>query len=76
MYLSFLISMFYLNRIAGGSDKGRSVETDVSSNMFKVMNAVIIEAHGHLTELDRRDPEVAVVSAHDQPEFMHNLMFR
>lgn len=56
--------------------KGRSATSDVATNIFKVVNAVIREATEHLTDLDAREPEVAVINPHDQPQFMHNLMFR
>lgn len=56
--------------------EGRSESTNVSPNMLKLMKNVVNEANVHLTGLIERDPEVAVVSPREQPDFMHNLLFR
>lgn len=56
--------------------QGRSAESDVTTNIVKLMNAVIKEASEHLTHLSQHEDEVAVVNPHDQPEFMHNIGFR
>lgn len=44
--------------------------------MLKLMKNVVNEANVHLTGLVDKDPEMAIVSPRDQPEFMHNLLFR
>lgn len=56
--------------------QGRSAESDVTTNIVKLMNAVISEASEHLIHLSKHEDEVAVVNPHDQPEFMHNIGFR
>lgn len=58
------------------SAEGRSESTDVTPNMLKLMKNVVSEANVHLTGLMEKDPEIATVSPRDQPEFMHNLLFR
>lgn len=55
---------------------GRSASSDFASGIFKLMNTIVGEANVHLTGLDHHDQEVAVVNPHDQPEFMHNMLFR
>lgn len=40
------------------------------------MKTVVNEAHAHFSGLVDREPEVAIVNPRDQPEFMHNLLFR
>lgn len=55
---------------------GRSAGSDISTSIFKLMNAIVSEANEHLTGLDHHESEVATVNPHDQPEFMHNLLFR
>lgn len=83
-FISFLLWNFnYFIRFDGEDEKQkkssanvRSAVTDVTKNMLKLMNAVISEAGNHLNDLEQHEPEVAVVNPHDQPEFMHNLLFR
>lgn len=53
---------------------GRSA--DLGGDILKLMNSVIHEATVHINDLNEEDPQVAVVNTHDQPEFMHNLLFR
>ncbi|XP_055322112.1 chorion peroxidase [Sitodiplosis mosellana] len=56
--------------------QGRSAVSDVTTNIIKLMNAVVSEAGEHLIDLSQHEEEVAVINPHDQPEFMHNLGFR
>lgn len=55
---------------------GRSAATDVATGIMKVLASVVNEANDHLVALQHHEPEVATVNPQDQPQFMHNLMFR
>lgn len=70
--------MFALFSLQDNRNKksGRSAGSDISTSIFKLMNAIVSEANEHLTGLDHHESEVATVNPHDQPEFMHNLLFR
>lgn len=58
------------------SSQSRSVATDITTNILKLMKNVVNEANSHLNGLVDREPELATVNPRDQPDFMHNLLFR
>lgn len=58
------------------ASKARSAVSDASDNLIKIIRSIINEAGDHLTELNNRDFEVAVVNQQNQPDFLHNLVFR
>lgn len=71
--ISFLWNSIYVDKVRS---VGRSALSDATTNIFKVVTSVIHDATEHLANLEEHEPEVAVVNPHDQPEFMHNLLFQ
>lgn len=58
------------------SSKARSAISDATNDLIKIIRSIINEAGEQLTELNSREPEVAVVNQQNQPDFLHNLVFR
>lgn len=56
-------------------EHARDAMSDVSTS-FKVMKNAVTEAQDFFNALMSREPEVATVNQREQPEFMHNLLFR
>lgn len=65
-----------------GTDKtkrfsqNRSAASDLTTDILKIMKNVVNDANAHLSNLIEDDTEVATINPRDQPDFMHNLLFR
>lgn len=79
LHLMYFIHLFDIKKDEKhqrSASKGRNAASDLSNNLIKIISSAIEEANDHLLELNSQEPEVAVINKQNQPDFMHNLVFR